>query len=259
MARETPSSDRLTRWKRAWRRASNHPVWSAVVAGLILAVILSALALGFDAAEDLAPFSDSGTGRPLQSEWGPPRPTFPCDDEGLCRGSDHVSLNSTVNTPVYGDERFFLSAKVEGEVGGVEDRLEVEPGDVVQLRILVANDGDPNRPHLRLLLARGLSGRVELPRDPAAEAKIVAWVTADNAVPTQVYDSLVLAGDEPFVLHPVGDSAGLQNAAHPRGLQLPDALFGEGALLGYRRLDGQLDTCMCHIGVILAKVVVASA
>lgn len=242
-----------------WNRAGSHPVWSAVIAGLILAAILGGLTLGVKAADNLDPFSDSANSEELWSDWGPPRPIFPCDDNGLCQGADHVSLNSTVNTPAYGDGRFFLSAKIEGEVGGVKDRLEVEPGDIVQLRIVVGNDGDPNQPHSRPLLARGLTGRVELPRDPAAEAKIVAWVSAQNAVPQAVYDSLVLAAQEPFALQPVGDSAALHNSAHPRGLRLPDSFFGDGTPLGYRRLDGRLDTCMCHIGYVLAKVVVASA
>ncbi len=259
IVRESPGKDQRPKWKRMLNQASNHPVGSAVIAGLILAAVLGGLTLGADAAHDLDPFSDSASSEGLRADWGPPRPAFSCDDGGLCRGADHVSLNSTANTPAYGDGRFFLSAKIEGEVGGVKDRLEVQPGDIVQLRIVVGNDGDPNRPHSRSLLARGLTGRVELPRDPAAEAKIVAWVAARNAVPQAVYDSLVLAAEEPFALHPLGDSAALHNSAHPRGLRLPDSFFGDGASLGYRRLDGRLDTCMCHIGYVLAKVVVADA
>jgi hypothetical protein len=102
MAQEDPGGNQPPKWKRMWDRAGNHPVWSAVIAGLILAAILGGLALGVKAADDLDPFSDSANSEELWSDWGPPRPTFPCDDNGLCQGADHVSLNSTVNTPAYG-------------------------------------------------------------------------------------------------------------------------------------------------------------
>jgi hypothetical protein len=243
-----------------WRQAREHQVWSAVIAGLILTLILGCAALASRAIKDLTPLSKTdSSSEVIEPGWGPNRPVYPCENAGGCKGGNHVSLDSTVNTPAYGDERFFLSAKIEGDVGGVKDLLEVEPGDIIQLRIIVANDGDPNVPHSLPLLARGVTARVELPRDPADEAQIVAWLSADNASPQQIYDSLRLISSDSVGLHFVGGSAVLRNSAHSQGLPLPDSLFEEGALLGYRRLDGRLDTCFCHLGIVLAKVVVTEA
>jgi hypothetical protein len=257
MSEKKLSKDTPSKWERIWGHVSRHQVWSAVIAGLILALLLGGIALGSRAVEDLSFFSDPS--KRLEADWGPPRPTYRCDAENLCIGADHVALNSNLNTSGFGDERFFLSAKVEGDVGGVQDRLAVSPGDIVQLRLVVANNGDPNLPHERSLLTRHLAAHVELPRDPAAEAKIVAWLEAQNASPRQVYDSTIVEADEPIVLHPVEGSATLRNLAHSHGLLLSESLFDGGTLIGYRRLDGRLGTCFCEIGVILAKLVVSTA
>lgn len=106
------------------------------------------------------------------------------------------------------------------------------------------------------MLARGVTARLELPRDPASRARIFGWLSARNADPAQVFDSVTLEAKEPFSLHLVGGSARLVNQAHPDGLQLPDSIVEQGTPLGYRRLDGMLDSCFCHAGSVLAKVVV---
>lgn len=238
---------------RVWARVSKHPVWATIIAALILSGMSAAgkhlhplTLFGHDDAESAA----------AGSTWGPLRQVYRCDHDAFCAGGDHVSLDSTLNNPVYGDERYFLSGKVEGDVGGVRDLIKVEPGDVVQLRIFVANDGDPNIPHPRALLAQHLAVRLELPRDPDSQARIFAWLSARNAHPAAIFDSVTLESDEPFSVHLVGGSVKLTNRAHPNGLRLPDSIVEEAVLLGYRRPNGTLDTCFCHAGLVLAKVVI---
>lgn len=205
--------------------------------------------------------ASTGTVHPslLRPGWGPPRPGYRCDRHGYCQGADHVSLDTTVNLSGYGDLRLFLSGKVEGRVGPMEDPLDVEPGDVIVVRMPIVNDGDPYRPHARSLVARGLTGRLELPAEAAKLLQMVGWFSADNAYPRQVYDSLTLRSRAPVRVRFFPGSGLLVNKAHPDGLRLPDSLAGEGATLGYRRLDGNLDTCLCHLGNVFARVFVLGA
>jgi hypothetical protein len=200
----------------------------------------------------------SATPRAAQSDWGPKRPVFHCDRSSFCRGSDYVMLNSMVGNPVLGNTLRFLGVKVLGDVGGVRDRLNVEPGDVVVLRLSVSNDGDPNRPHPRPLLARQVMARLELPVGAERLVQVVGWVSARNANPSAVYDSVFLESAEPIEVRLVSDSAKLSNSAHPHGLALANRLVDDGVLLGYRALNGLLDTCICHTGYVTARLDVAA-
>jgi len=239
--------------RRLWTRVTMNPVWATVIAALIISGVSTAVKF-------LDPLSLLDHGEAVAAlpgpSWGPARQVYDCDRHAFCGGGDHVSFDSTLHNPIYDDERYFLSGKVEGEVGGVQDLIRVEPGDVVQLRMFVANDGDPNIPHPRPLLARGLEARLELPQDPASLVRIVGWLTARNAYPAQVFDSVTLEGGEPFLVHLVGGSVELQNRAHAKGIPLPDSIVERPTPLGYRRLDGMLDTCFCHAGNVMAKVVI---
>lgn len=162
-----------------------------------------------------------------------------------------------MDNPEVGDERFFLAAKLEGETGPVRDLLEVEPGDILVTRLFFANDARiPFRPRPELI-AKGLWARIEVPRDPASEIRLYGWLSADNAEPGAVYDSLTLRSKVPVALHLVGDTARLVTKAHPDGLALADSLTGGGVQLGYRRLDGRLGGCMCEAGYVIAKFIVA--
>jgi hypothetical protein len=161
-----------------------------------------------------------------------------------------------VGNPEVGDERFFLAAKLEGETGPARDLLEVEPGDILVTRLFFANDARiPFRPHPELI-ARGLWARIEVPRDPASEVRLYGWLSADNANPGAVFDTLTLRSELPVVLHLVGGTARLVNKPHPDGLVLADSLADVGVQLGYRRLDGRLGGCMCEAGYVMAKFIV---
>ncbi len=256
MPNSQPFSRLASRVGGVWERVSRHPLWATLLAALIISGIG-----GLTKLVDPLSLLDGGDASTALSgpEWGPPRRTYRCEEHAFCEGGDHVSLNSTINKPAWGDARFFLSGKVEGSVGPVGNLLPVKPGDVIQLRMVLVNDGDPNILHPRSLLARGVTARLELPRDPANQLRIVGWLSAGNANPQSVFDSLNLESEEPFAVHLISGSAVLQNRAHPQGLRLPNSLVEEGAMLGYRRLDGNLDTCFCHAGYVLAKVVVASS
>ena len=240
---------------RVWRRA---PDPRAVLITALAALLFGALAqLGADQLDPEESGSAKGAGSGVakvsaEAEWGPPRQTYRCDANGHCDGGGHVSLDSTVNNPDYGDERFFFSGKVLGTVGGVKDRIAVEPGDVVQLRVVVANDADPAR--RPALVARGVRAWVEVPAEPAREVRLVAWLEAENANPGQVFDSLYIVASEPVVLELASGSAALVNQVHQQGLALGDEILGAGVLLGVSRLDGRIGPLARETGVVMARV-----
>src|SRR5215203_6455664 len=116
------------------------------------------------------------------------------------------------------------------------------------MRLFFANDARiPFRPHSELI-AKGLWARIEVPRDPASEIRLYGWLSADNANPGAVFDTLTLRSELPVALHLVGGTARLVNKPHPDGLVLADSLADDGVQLGYRRLDGRLGGFMCEAG-----------
>jgi len=254
-----PAGSTLRRVRRALGRVSVHPTGAQVVGGLILAVVLGAATVagrvvvaGNDSKHDPAAVRDT---RP---QWGPERPVFRCDPAGQCIGAGHVTLNSTVNNPAVGDERFFVSGVVVGAGGPVTDLIDVDPGDVVRVRMVVVNDAQMERVGSHGSIARGVTARLETPRKPRRILRVYGWLTADNAVPSQVFDTATVRSRQPIRLTLIRGSGRLRNRAHPPGLRLPDELVGNGTLLGYRRLDGTLGGCFCQAGYVLAEFKVDS-
>lgn len=183
-------------------------------------------------------------------------------------GAAFPRFNSFTGTPVYGDERAFLDAKpahIDGS-GGFLDQIRTSVGDRLMLRMHIHNNADSDRNgddwsgvsvaiNTRAILDIGTTDV-----EPASKAVVKGTVSADNARPRWVGDTVTLYSDRPFLLRPVPDSARIHSNAHPfpglplTGLVASSQLPGPGALLGYDRIDGKVPGCFAYSAVVTVLV-----
>ena len=146
-------------------------------------------------------------------------------------------LNALTNNPNYGDERNFLLVKraTVTTPGGWRDVLAVGPGNEVLIRQYVSN-GSYSR------IAENARVSLQVPAESSRHLLITGRNSADNAVPRAVTDQVRLDAAEPVTAEYVAHSAIVLGNAFPlpQGEQLSDFYAGDGALLGYDKLDGQL-------------------
>jgi hypothetical protein len=173
--------------------------------------------------------------------YGPDRPildlSHPDDRQGF---SDGPHFNSYINTEYYGDERAFLDAKpasIEAP-GGFEDELQDVSGRY-RARVYVENGGVEDDSLAKVMTARNTRVRFEIPNGRVNGVTVQARITADNAIPPEIYDTVTFRNEsQSFHLDFISGSAILYNNAHPEGIPLSDSIVREGVLIGYEELDG---------------------
>lgn len=191
---------------------------------------------------------------------------------------DGPRFNSYINTNVYGDERAFLDAKecavasdacyTQGQAGGYVDKQTVQPGKEYIVRAYVHNianpalntrdddhDGQPDG------VARNTRIRLELPQGVANGFTMQARITADNALPQQVYDTVDLKNDQTaFDVEYVPGSARIYNSAFKDGYRLSDNIMTTGVPLGFQpaagsaNLDGKYPGCFEYSSFVVVRV-----
>lgn len=161
------------------------------------------------------------------------RPTYTCDANAACAGADHVVFDSFTNNPVVGDERPFLAGSLNGS--NVADRIKVKDGDEIVLRMYVHNNADPNKIGEAAATAHGVKVKVLVPTAKQTDTNLVGFISATNANPGTVNDTMSLYGDNAFTISYVPGSAVW--AHKPDGVtmqsyKLADTIVGDGAFLG---------------------------
>lgn len=194
------------------------------------------------------------------------RPVFSCLEGGAdCPGPGYATFNSYRNAPIYGDERGFVDAKPDRirTAGGYQDVLEVAPGEVIVIRCYVNNSGDARfeeRPGASI--ARGTRLLVLLPYGRRSPQAVAGQITADNAIPPAIGDTVTLVGTADFGIRYIPGSARLYNSIHPNGMRVPDSVVSDGthrtngALLGFRRLDGRIAGSFEQSALVTLKVAI---
>lgn len=187
--------------------------------------------------------------------YGPGRDTKPYTD-GIA-GFDHVTFNSFTGVPGIGDERTFFNGRYTDTGTVYSDPMpEVKDGDVLTLMVYVHNGADaslndqPDNPGV----ATNTKVRVALPTTIAKTQQATAYVSADNATPGTVYDTMDFgaANGGSFALEYVPGSA------HVRGnyidTQASDSIVTTGALVGTNALDGRVKGCFKEMVYVTLKV-----
>lgn len=195
--------------------------------------------------------------------WYPNRPTRAWDGPNT-PGFDYVTFNSFYNTPNYGQEMAFFDGKTWNTTpGGFQDNIPVKVGDEIKLRTYVHNNADGaynNAAHNYSGIARNTKVKISLPQGVGTKMNAVSQISADNAQPGSIYDTVDFASSDgkPFKLSYVAGSA-YANTHEPTELPLSDSIVSSGALLGEKTADGNVPGCFDHDMIVIVKVKVEAA
>lgn len=147
------------------------------------------------------------------------RPTFQCITPTNCPGANYVVFNSFTNAPNYGDERAFFdgkSASITGP-GGYQDQLNnVKDGDRYVVRVYIHNNANPGLIGESAATSTNTRLMVLLPTSKRTSTHATAQVSADNANPGSVSDTIDFSGENPFTLT-FDKSAPVQVTYRPNG------------------------------------------
>lgn len=166
------------------------------------------------------------------------RATFTCSTPTACVGADYVTFNSFTNAPNYGDERAFFDGKDVTDVNGkFTDVMNVKNGQEIHLRVYVHNNADPKRTEAGAAIAKNTTVLVQLPgtKVKKTESFAVANISADNANPGLVNDTLTFRGEKPFTLSYVPGSAKVERRLDGQNWttqSISDSIVTTGANLG---------------------------
>jgi len=192
--------------------------------------------------------------------WSPNRPVFdwknPADQVGSVNGP---VFNSFINTPYYGDERAFFDASSTDSPNSFKDVLpNVTVGSQeVILRTYVHNNANQSlndAAHGFKSVAHNTQVRIALPTTTDTSLRSSSYISADNAVPTQVVDTADLTAATPFSMQYVPGSATIYNGAHSNGMPLSDNIVTTGDKIGYQNMDGEFPGCFQYQAIITIHV-----
>lgn len=130
------------------------------------------------------------------------RQTYTCITPTNCPGADHVVFNSFTNAPNYGDERAFFDARdasINTE-GGWLDSMKVKNGQKVTFRVYIHNNANPAEIGEANATAHNTKVEVYLPVGKKTVSNAAAELSASNANPGSVSDTVDLTSDTPFTI-----------------------------------------------------------
>ena len=172
--------------------------------------------------------------------FGPDRPTYTWNGNDT-HGADHVTFNSFVNHPSWGDERDFARGVVVGRDSNWTDPLHnIEGEQTVKVIMFVHNNADARLNASGEGIARDTRLAVDIPTSGATNQEIKGTISASNASPKNIYDTVSLSGNGNFELDYVEGSAHITGNHINKALS--DDLVNGGVLLG-DALDGNMKGC----------------
>ncbi|MDZ7744689.1 MAG: PKD domain-containing protein [Candidatus Saccharibacteria bacterium] len=172
-------------------------------------------------------------------------------------GFDHVQFNSFTDVPNIGDERDFFTGKVNDAPDGFYDPMNgVRGGDELLVRVYVHNNADKKHNESGQGVAKNTRVRVELPEGLSENQTARAFVSADNAQPEVIEDTLSLTGEYPVELDYVEGSANVKSNFQDRALS--DDIVDSGVLIGDDNVNGDMKGCFEYVALVTFKVKVVS-
>jgi hypothetical protein len=178
------------------------------------------------------------------------RQTYTCTTPTSCTGANHVTFNSFTNNPVVGDERPFLAGSVGG--ANVVDTVHVKDGDIVTLRAYVHNNADPALIGTAAATAHNVKVHVALPTVSQTNQGVVAFISASNATPGTVNDTMQITGDRAFTVQYVAGSAVWQHKAD--GVNIVNQSISDNIVSSNGTYLGDVHGCFDYSGYVTIKV-----
>jgi len=191
----------------------------------------------------------------------PERPTYT-----TAHPADHVTFNSITDNPTEGDERAFFEVKdaANTQSDGFLHSTTVKDGETVLLRVYVHNNAASN---LNTVsdgkggfkgVATNTKLRVWLPSVTDSTLRANAYISADNAQPQEVSDTVDLVApttaNKFSVSYVPGSAVAYNNFSGTSGLKLSDNVVTTGALLGEKTANGVVPGCFDYVNVVTLKV-----
>lgn len=182
--------------------------------------------------------------------FGPDRPTKVYNGPGT-PGFNHVTFNSFTNVPNIGDERNFVTGKIAGADGGFYDPMtKIRGNDELLVRVYVHNGADPSLNANGSGIARNTKVRVQLPAaDALAKNQTAkAFVSADNAQPREIYDTLDMSAEngQAFAVKYIPGSASVTSNTGTQAVS--DSIVSTGVNFGDQK------GCFEYIRLVTFKV-----
>lgn len=180
--------------------------------------------------------------------WGPTRETFTME-----KPAPYVTFNSITNAKNYGDERNFVTISKDGKT--YTDDITVANGEEYWVRIYVHNNAASNLK----LVAKNVVAKLNVPSQQASKIQIDGYVDSSNAKPKSVWDQAIFHGanNTQFKLNYVDGSAEYRN--QKGNFKLGNGIVGNGAKLGYTKMDGEIPGCFEYSGAVFLKVKASTA
>lgn len=178
------------------------------------------------------------------ADWGPVRTTFT-----WANPASYITFNSITDNPQVGDERKFYGV---ADVNSTQytKAINVSDNEEVSLRVYYHNNAASNLN----LVATNSRVRFALPSTASTSTWSTAHISADNATPGDVADTVDFTGALPFTLSYEPGTAQIWNNVL-RGTQLSDSIVtSSGALIGYSQIDGRIPGCSQYSGYVTIKV-----
>jgi uncharacterized repeat protein (TIGR01451 family) len=173
-------------------------------------------------------------------------------------------FDSFINTPSYGDERSFLDARRSDQTaaGSFKDVLrDVDQGSKeVVIRMYVHNNANQSTNASGLGIAHNTKVRIALPTATNNVLRARGYISADNANPGLVEDTVDFTAPGNFSMQYESGSATLyNNNTFKNGVKLSDSIVNGGAPIGSDALDGNFKGCFEFEAVVQIKVRIITA
>lgn len=210
-------------------------------------------------------------GMVAHAEFYPDRTPFdynkPCnpndnDPYDRCGSLTGPVFNSFINTPSYGDERAFFDARRSDQTaaGSFKNVLpDVTDGSKeVVLRTYIHNNANQSMndaAHGFKSVAKNTQVRVLLPTATGNSLRARSYISASNATPNLVEDTVDLISSKDFRVEYIPNSAVLyNNGPFKNGIQLNNSVVTTGAPIGYNALNGDFPGCFDFEAVVQIRV-----
>lgn len=179
------------------------------------------------------------------------RQTYTCITPDNCPGADHITFNSFTNNPVAGDERPFLAGSING--ANVQDRMKVKDGDVIVVRAYVHNNADATKMgSVAKTVAKNVNIKVLVPTASQNDTNMVGFISADNASPKSINDTMSVYGDRNFTLEYVKGSAEFTHK--PDGVNQVTTKLSDNIVTPSGASLGDITGCFAYSGWVTLEV-----
>lgn len=203
----------------------------------------------------------------IKAEWYPNRPAFdynkPCnpndsDKYDRCGSLEGPVFNSFINTPSYGDERAFFDARRSDQTaaGSYENVLSnvTEGSQEVVLRTYVHNNANQSTNASGKGVAKNTKVRILLPSAEGQALRARSYISASNATPQLVEDTVDLTANRKFRVEYIPGSAKIFSNGPVNGQTLSDNIVTTGAPIGHSSLNGDMPGCFEYEAVVQIRV-----